>query len=502
MNTLLTYEAKFFLKALSQSFDDQIKQLIKNREERKNDAWKNSLPDFLKHTRDIRDTEWTIAPPPVEIRDRRIEITGPPERKMIINALNSGANVFMADFEDSNSPTWKNCIDGQKNLRDAVNKSITYENPTTKKKYRLKDQTATLFVRPRGLHLVEKNFDSISASLFDFGLYFFHNYKSLLKKNSRPYFYLPKLEHYKEARLWNDIFSFAEKFCDLPRGTIRAAVLIETYPAVFQMNEILYELKEHSIGLNCGRWDYIFSFIKTFQDFRDCVLPDRDHITMEQHFLSSYSKLLIQTCHRRGAHAIGGMAAQIPIKNNPEANHNAMNKVRADKIREVQDGHDGTWVAHPVLVDVAKEVFDEHLKTPNQIHKQLYLNDSITRNDLMCVPKGACTLKGLKKNIRITYQYLNAWLQGRGCVPLDNLMEDTATAEISRTQIWQWLKYKIYLDTGEQLLENYFMKVMDEELKSFEDNKHYEVTKKALFSLCTSKKLIDFLTVFCYDELS
>jgi len=424
---------------------------------------------------------------------------------MVINALNSGANVFMADFEDSNCPTWENCLRGQENLRDAVRKDIEYIDPKTKKNYKLKDQTAVLFVRPRGLHLIEKNYNddgvSIPASLFDYGLYFFHNYKALLKNGSRPYFYLPKIEHYKEARLWDKIFTFTEKAFDLPLGTIRATVLIETLPAAFQMHEILYELSSHSIGLNCGRWDYIFSFIKTCQEYRAFVLPDRNQIGMKEHFLRSYSQLLVQTCHKRGAHAIGGMAAQIPINSDPEANHKAMDKVRADKLREVQDGHDGTWVAHPALVGLAKEIFDEHLKTPNQIHKQIYLNDTITQKDLLCVPKGACTEEGFRDNIRIGFEYLNSWLNGNGCVPINNLMEDAATAEISRTQIWQWLKYNIWLNNGQQVTKKYFFKILNEELQKFKNNDKIEETKEIFIELCTSKKLIDFLTLKCYDAL-
>jgi len=497
---ILSHDAKLFLDTLSNNFSYKIKHLLKERHKSK-----SSIPNFLEETRNIKDDEWEVLVPPKEIEDRRVEITGPPERKMVINALNSGANVFMADFEDSNCPTWENCIDGQINLRDAVNKTITYENPTSKKKYKLNDQTATLFVRPRGLHLVEKNYIvdgvSIPASLFDYGLYFFNNYKKLLKNGSRPYFYLPKIEHYKEARLWDEIFTLSEKAFDLPLGTIRATVLIETLPAAFQMNEILYELRAHSAGLNCGRWDYIFSFIKTFQNYRSRVLPDRNQVGMSEHFLRSYSQLLVQTCHRRGTHAIGGMAAQIPIKNNPEANHIAMEKVRADKLREVQDGHDGTWVAHPVLVDVAKEVFNKHMKTPNQINKQIYLNDSVTKEDLICVPKGTCTEEGFRNNISVGFQYLNSWLNGNGCVPINNLMEDAATAEISRTQIWQWLKYNIWLDNGNQVTKKYFFKILNEELNKFKNSDKFEETKKIFVELCTSKELIDFLTPKCYDAL-
>ena len=500
MTEILSHEAHLFLNALSNNFTNKIKYLLEEREKRK-----NSVPNFLKETRHIRDNDWNILPAPKEIDDRRVEITGPPVRKMVINALNSGANIFMADFEDSNCPTWENCLQGQKNLRDAVQKDIEYTDPKTKKNYKLKDQTAVLFVRPRGLHLVEKNYVvddiPIPASLFDYGLFFFNNYKKLLKNGSRPYFYLPKIEHYKEARLWDEIFTFSEKALDLPLGTIKATVLIETLPAAFQMNEILYELRAHSAGLNCGRWDYIFSFIKTLQDFRDAVLPDRNQVGMKEHFLRSYSQLLIQTCHRRGAHAIGGMAAQIPIKNAEHRNAIALAKVMADKEREVKDGHDGTWVAHPGLVYIAKGVFDSHMETPNQIHKQIYLNDSITKKDLLCVPKGICTEEGFRNNIRVGLQYLNSWLNGNGCVPINNLMEDAATAEISRTQIWQWIKFRIYLDNGEQVSKKYFFKILNEELQKFKNNDKIEETKEIFIQLCTSKKFIDFLTLKCYDAL-
>jgi len=497
---ILSHDARLFLNALSNNFSNKIQHLLKERHSRK-----GNVPNFLKETQEIREGDWEILSTPNEIADRRVEITGPPVRKMVINALNSGANVFMADFEDSNCPTWENCLQGQKNLRDAVRKNIEYTDPKTKKNYKLKDQTAVLFVRPRGLHLVEKNYvvdgDSISASLFDYGLFFFHNYKKLLKNGSRPYFYLPKIEHYKEARLWDEIFTFSEKAFDLPLGTIRATVLIETLPAAFQMNEILYELRAHSAGLNCGRWDYIFSFIKTFQNYRSFVLPDRNQITMDQHFLKSYTQLLVQTCHKRGCHAIGGMAAQIPIKNAEHRNAVALAKVMADKDREVKAGHDGTWVAHPGLVYIAKGVFDSGMKTPNQIDKQIYLNDSINKEDLLCVPKGTCTEEGFRDNIRIGLQYLNSWLNGNGCVPINNLMEDAATAEISRTQIWQWLKYNIWLDNGKQVTKKYFFKILNEELQKFKNNDKIEETKEIFTQLCTSKKLIDFLTLKCYDAL-
>jgi malate synthase len=494
-SSILSYEAHLFLGALAKLFNPRIEQLIRKRPMR---LLKNNL-------KSPHDDNWKTLPPPEEIKDRRVEITGPPVRKMVINAMNSGANVYMADFEDSNSPTYANCIEGQINLRDAVNKTIEYTDQKTNKTYSLKNQTATLFVRPRGLHLFEKNYvvDSvpIAASLFDFGLYFFHNYKQLLKNKSRPYFYLPKLEHYEEARLWNDIFIFSEKAFDLEVGTIRATVLIETLPAAFQMDEILYELREHSAGLNCGRWDYIFSFIKTFSNNHNYVLPDRDQIGMTQHFMRSYTQLLVQTCHKRRCHAIGGMAAQIPIKDDPEANHVAMEKVRADKLREVQDGHDGTWVAHPVLVDVAKEIFDKHLKSPNQIDKQIFLNSSITKYDLLCVPKGQCTEDSLRKNIRIAFQYINSWLNGNGCVPIDNLMEDAATAEISRAQLWHWCKFRIYLNNGKQVTKKWLTEVIKVETKQYEHLKRFEETSLILFKLCFSEKLIDFLTAECYDLL-
>ena len=498
---ILTKEAKNFLNLLTTRFSSSIKELIENRK-----INSNQIPDFSLLTKKVREAEWTISPTPKELDDRRVEITGPPIRKMIINALNSGANVFMADFEDSNCPTWKNCIQGQINLRDAIERNIDYTDSTSNKHYKLNDQTATLFVRPRGLHLVEKNYvvhnKPIPASLFDYGLYIFHNHKTLIKNGSAPYFYLPKLENYKEARLWNEIFDFTETYLEIKPGTIKATVLIETLPAAFQMNEILYELKEHSAGLNCGRWDYIFSFIKTLSDYRQNVLPDRNKIGMTEHFMRSYSQLLIQTCHTRGAHAIGGMAAQIPIKNDPEANHKAMEKVRADKLREVQDGHDGTWVAHPALVGLAKEIFDEHLKTPNQIDKQIYLNDLITQKDLLCVPKGSCTEEGLRDNIRIGFQYLNAWLNGNGCVPINNLMEDAATAEISRAQIWQWLKFEIYLDNGKKVTKPFLSKLINKELEQFKDYVRFDDAKEIFVELCSSKKIIDFLTLKCYDSVT
>ena len=501
---MLSYDAKLFLDALFQTFNPRIKNLL---EKRKHYKLKDS-PDSPYRE------DWKVLSAPPEIADRRVEITGPPQRKMIINALNSGANVFMADFEDAFCPTWQNCLQGQENLYDAVRKNIKYTDPKTKKNYSLKNQTATLFVRPRGLHLVEKNYNvdgfPIAASLFDFGLYFIHNYKTLLKRGSRPYFYLPKIEHYNEARLWNDVFTFSEKAFDLPLGTIRATVLIETLPAAFQMDEILYELRSHSAGLNCGRWDYIFSFIKTFRNNRHFVLPDRDQVDMSQHFMRSYTQLLIQTCHKRGAHAIGGMAAQIPAKTlvdgprmfYPDPNELAFRKVHEDKLREVKDGHDGTWVAHPGLVPIVKKIFDKHMPEKNQIHKQLWLNDCVTKNDLLCVPTGQCTEEGLRKNVRIAFQYINAWLNGNGCVALENLMEDAATAEISRAQLWQWCKFRVYLSNGQQVTKKWLTEVIKCEIKKFENCKKFNETSIILNKLCFSEKLIDFLTVECYDTLN
>ena len=500
-NKILSPDAKLFLDSLANTFGERIDELLSNR-------YTTPIGNhyFLSSTKSIRHDDWKASPPPEDILDRRVEITGPPTRKMVINALNSGAKVYMADFEDSNCPTFENCIEGQVNLYDAVRKNIEHIDPKTSKHYKLADQTAVLFVRPRGLHLVEKNYvvagNPIAASLFDYGLYFFHNYKELLKNKTRPYFYLPKIEHYKEAELWNDIFTFTEKAFDLEIGTIRATVLIETLPAAFQMHEIIYALREHSAGLNCGRWDYIFSFIKTMHWSKYHVLPDRDEVGMTQHFMNCYSQLLIQTCHKRGVHAMGGMAAQIPVKDDLHKNQAAFWKVIQDKMREAKAGHDGTWVAHPGLIGTAKECFDLHMPGPNQIDKQIYLNDMITREDLLCVPKGQCTEKGLRKNICVGFQYLNAWLNGNGCVPINNLMEDAATAEISRAQIWQWIKHKIYLDNGKQVTKPLVLSLITEELEQFKDCPKFEKTKQLFTKLCTSEILIDFLTTECYDELS
>ncbi len=469
---ILSPDAIDFLSKLVERFNDKILELLEKRKETQLNIDNGENPKFLDSTKDIRSKEWKVAPIPKDLQDRRVEITGPTDRKMIINALNSGANVFMADFEDSNSPTWKNIIEGQINLRDAVNKTITFKNPKGKF-YELNSEIAVLLVRPRGLHLPEKhihfNGKPIQGCLVDFGLYFFHNAKKLIEQGTGPYFYLPKLQSYLEARLWNDIFVFAQNELGIPQGSIRATVLIEHVLASFQMDEILYELRDHSSGLNCGRWDYIFSFIKTFRNRKDFLVPDRDQVTMTTHFMESYVKLLISTCHKRGIHAMGGMAAQIPIKNRPDANKKAIEKVRNDKLREVKEGHDGTWVAHPGLVEVAKKVFDEFMKEPNQIHKKIS-PVKITEKDLLTVPKGTITESGIRKNVNVGLIYLTFWLTGNGCVPINNLMEDAATSEICRTQLWQWIHHDAVLENGKVCNEELVRKIISEERQSILDN--------------------------------
>jgi malate synthase len=448
---ILTPESVAFLAELERRFGPERQRLLEARRERQKRLDAGEKPDFLKETARIRDGDWKVAPLPKDLLDRRVEITGPIDRKMVINALNSGASCYMADFEDSTTPTWENQLDGQRNLVDAVRRQITFDDPGSGKAYRLNRKTAVLLVRPRGWHLLEKHVEvdgrPMSGSLFDFGLFFFHNAKELVARGTGPYFYLPKLESHLEARLWNEVFLFAQGKLGIPNGTIKATVLIETLPAAFEMDEILYELRDHSSGLNCGRWDYIFSFIKKFARDPKAVMPDRASVTMTAHFLRSYSLLLIKTCHQRGAQAVGGMAAQIPIKNDPAANEAALAKVRADKEREATDGHDGTWVAHPALVPIAKEIFDRVMKEPNQIARQRQ-DVHVTAADLLAVPQGDITEAGLVTNISVGIAYLEAWLRGTGCVPLHNLMEDAATAEISRAQVWQWLKHRARLKDG------------------------------------------------------
>jgi malate synthase len=509
---ILTPEALAFVADLAARFRPRVDALLAARVERQKRFDAGEKPDFLKETASIRAGDWRGAPLVPELTDRRIEITGPVDRKTLINALNSGANVFMADFEDANAPTWENQVTGQQNLADAVRRTISFEDPSTQKKYALKPQTATLMVRPRGWHLPEAHalLDGrpIPGALFDFGLYFFHNAKELVHQGLRPAFYLPKMESHLEARLWNDVFLRAQEALGLPRGTIRCTCLIETLPAAFEMDEILYELREHSAGLNCGRWDYIFSFLKKLGKSKDYLLPDRGQVTMAQHFLRSYTQLLIQTCHRRGVHAMGGMAAQIPIKNDPAANDAAFAKVRADKEREATDGHDGTWVAHPGLVPLAKEIFDIHVTGPNQLHR-LREDVKVTAADLLAPPTGTRSEHGLRHNVRVGVQYLEAWLRGVGCVPIYNLMEDAATAEISRMQVWQWLHLGAELEGLGKLTPAAFQKVLDEEMAKIRSEVGEErFTKgrfpeaKELFArLSTAETPEEFLTLPAYELL-
>jgi len=499
---ILTPEASAFLTKLAREFEARRQQLLARRRARQQQIDTGQFPDFLPETAHIRQAEWTVAPIPHDLLDRRVEITGPVDRKMIINALNSGADVFMADFEDSNSPTWQNNLEGQFNLRDAVEGTISYVSPEGKR-YNLSSKVATLLVRPRGWHLVERHFEvdgaPISASLFDLGLYLFHNAQSLIRKGTGPYFYLPKLESHLEARLWNDVFCYAQDELGIPRGTIRATVLIETILAAFEMDEILYELRQHSSGLNCGRWDYIFSFIKKFRNHPAFVLPDRSTVTMEKHFLKSYVDLLIRTCHRRGIHAMGGMAAQIPIKNDPAANEKALDKVRQDKLREVQAGHDGTWVAHPGLVPVAKEIFDAHMKEANQIGCRRE-DVHVTAKDLLAVPEGEITEEGLRWNIDVGLQYLESWLRGLGCVPIYNLMEDAATAEICRAQVWQWVRHRATLSNGRPVTQEMVREAIAEQKNKLKGSRMAEAAE-IYEHMMTSPDFAEFLTLVAYDYI-
>jgi malate synthase len=497
---VLTPEAIQFLFDLHSRFEERRQTLLASRSQRLLEIQDGKLPDFLPETQEIRSSKWTVAPIPPDLLDRRVEITGPVDRKMIINAQNSGANVFMADFEDSNSPTWQNNIEGQSNLMDAVRRTISFDSPDGKE-YRLNEKTAILMVRPRGWHLVEKHVRAgdkpISASLFDFGLYFFHNAKELMQRGTGPYFYLPKLESHLEARLWNDVFVYAQERLGIPRGTIRATVLIETILAAFEMDEILWELREHSAGLNCGRWDYIFSFIKKFSHDPRFVLPDRSQVTMDRHFLRSYVTLLIKTCHRRGIHAMGGMAAQIPIKTDQVANARALEKVRQDKLREVHAGHDGTWVAHPGLVPIASEIFNTEMRGVNQL--SIKREDvSVTAADLLKVPEGDITEEGLRWNIDVGLKYLASWLGGMGCVPLYNLMEDAATAEICRAQLWQWVKHGAKLSNGCTITRAMVECVMENQVERSRDLRILRA--KDLFEKLTrSSDFPEFLTVAAYE---
>ena len=501
-DAILSDEALSFVAMLHKEFNPRREELLLARDERKLRIDAGEMPDFLPHTHAIRDGDWTVAPIPHDLVDRRVEITGPVDRKMIINALNSGANVFMADFEDANAPTWFNCIDGQLNLRDAVRRTISFDSGA--KQYKLNEKTATLVVRPRGWHLVEEHVyvdgAPVSASLFDFALYFFHNAQELIARGTGPYFYLPKMESHLEARLWNDVFVRAQEELGIPAGKIRATVLIETILAAFEMHEILFELREHSSGLNCGRWDYIFSFIKKFRARRDFVMPDRASVTMDKAFLAAYVDLLIQTCHRRGIHAMGGMAAQIPIKDDAAANETAFAKVEADKLREVRAGHDGTWVAHPGLVPVAKREFDEYMPGANQIAEGGGRR-AVTAEELIAIPEGVVSEKGIRHNVSVGIQYLAAWLGGSGAVPLYNLMEDAATAEISRTQLWQWVQHGAKTDAGELVTPSLYRRIRDEELRAIGTHPHVDRAARIFDELILNPELADFLTIPAYAEL-
>ena len=509
---ILTAEAMKFLTELHRRFNPTRLELLENRKKRQVALDQGVVPDFLEETAYIRQGTWQVAPLPADLLDRRVEITGPVDRKMIINALNSGAKVFMADFEDSNAPNWTNNLQGQVNLKDAVNRTISFKHPKTGKVYQLNDLTATLMVRPRGWHLEEKNItvdgEQMSAALVDFGLYFFHNAKQLIKNGSGPYFYLPKLESHLGARLWNDVFIFSQQYLDIPLKSIKATVLIETILASFEMHEILYELRDHSAGLNCGRWDYIFSYIKKFKEWPGYILPDRSQVGMTAPFMSAYSQLVIQTCHQRGVHAMGGMAAQIPIKNDEEANEAALGKVRADKLLEVQNGHDGTWVAHPGLVSVAQEVFDTHMPTPNQIfNKREDVN--IEAEDLIELPQGTITEEGVRQNINVGILYLESWLRGVGAAAIYHLMEDAATAEISRTQLWQWIKAGAKMEHGETITPNYVKRLIPQELNRIQQyvGKSAFTNGRFLEAITLFKELIfaeeyeEFLTIPAYELL-
>ena len=511
---ILTHDALALVAKVHREFNTRRVALLKRRAQRQAELDAGKLPDFLPETEEIRASNWTVAPIPADLQDRRVEITGPTDRKMIINALNSGAKMFMADCEDANAPTWSNMVEGQVNLRDAIRRKIGFTSPVGKE-YRLNDEVAVLIVRPRGWHLLEKHVlidgEPVSGGIFDFLLYVFHNAKELIQRGSGPYFYLPKLESHLEARLWNDVFNLAQDEVGVPRGTIRATVLIETILAAFEMDEILYELREHSAGLNCGRWDYIFSCIKRFRNKPGFILADRALVTMTTHFMRSYSLLCIKTCHRRGIHAMGGMAAQIPIKNDEKANAEAFAKVRADKEREANDGHDGTWVAHPGLVPVALEAFDAVMKSPNQIDRKRE-DVTVRAADILSFgPESPITEQGLRTNVSVGVQYIEAWLGGSGAVPIFNLMEDAATAEISRAQVWQWIRSpQGRLADGRKVTRELFHSVLGEELEKiksmvgeerFSKGKYQEAVQ--LFDeLITNDQFVEFLTLRGYDRLN
>jgi len=510
---ILTPEAMQFVAELARRFRPRIEALLARRLERQAEIDAGKLPDFLPQTKEIRESDWTVGHIPADLNDRRVEITGPVDRKMVINALNSGAKVFMADFEDSLTPSWDNAVQGQINLRDAIRRTITFKSPEGKR-YQLNEKVATLIVRPRGWHLVEKHVEvdgrPVPGGLFDFGLFLFHNHQATKDINSGPYFYLPKLDSHLEARLWAEVFEFAENRLGIRHGTIKCTVLIETILAAFEIDEILYALKDYIVGLNCGRWDYVFGCIRKFARFPEFTLPDRHQVTMTTHFLRSYSQLVIKTCHRRGAFAIGGMAAQIPIKNDPAANEAAIAKVVADKEREAGDGHDGTWVAHPGLVPIAMAVFDEHMKGPNQLDR-LRRDVEVRAADLLKVPEGQITEAGLRNNIAVGIQYMAAWLGGNGCVPIYNLMEDAATAEISRAQIWQWIRHpQGVLDDGRRVTFELYEQLRDEELAKIRNevgeeafsSGNYREAASLLDRITREEQFTDFLTLVAYQAIN
>ena len=507
---ILTPDAIAFLSALHRRFNAIRLSLLKKRVEKQEELNKGGTLHFLPETAEIRDdTSWKVAPSPKELQKRWVEITGPVERKMMINALNSGADTFMADFEDSLSPTWKNVIEGQLNLTNAIDRILSFKSPEGKQ-YSLNEKTAVLLVRPRGWHLVEKHFPvdgvEISASLFDFGLYFFHNAKRLLTRGSAPYFYLPKMESYLEARLWNDVFNFAQDELKVPRGTISATVLIETLPAAFEMEEILYELREHCAGLNAGRWDYIFSIIKKFQAKQDFNFPDRGQITMGSSFMRAYAESLVKVCHKRGAHAMGGMSAFIPSRKDKEVNENALKKVREDKTREIEIGFDGTWVAHPDLVSIASDIFKEALQDkPHQ--KEKLPEKKIKGEELLnfSIPNGKITEGGIRQNINVSLQYLASWLRGIGAAAIDNLMEDAATAEISRSQLWQWIHHGATLENKVSINLEFYHTLADQEFKklsaTLQEKEKLPVAKKLLDEVVLNQQFPDFLTLVAYSQL-
>ena len=510
-DSVLTPAAIAFVEALVRRFAPEVAALLARRDARQAELDAGAFPDFLPETLNVRESAWKVAPIPADLLDRRVEITGPTERKMIINALNSGATQFMADCEDSLCPSWANLIGGQLNLRDAVRGSISYASPDGRS-YRLQEHTAVLIVRPRGWHLMEKHWlldeQPVPGALVDFGLFLFHNHAELARRGTGPYFYLPKLESHREARLWNAVFGDAEDTLGLARGTIKCTVLIETILAAFEMHEILHELKGHIVGLNCGRWDYIFSFIKKFSRHPAFVLPDRQQVTMTTHFLRAYSQLVIRTCHQRGALAIGGMAAQIPIKGDAVANERALAQVRADKEREAGDGHDGTWVAHPALVPIARAVFDRLMPTPNNLGR-LRADVQVTAADLLAVPAGTITAAGLTNNIAVGIRYLAAWLGGNGCVPIFNLMEDSATAEISRAQVWQWRHHGCTLADGRPVTSTLIAALVAEELERIHAAGgaaafaagHYPTAARLFTELTGDEHFASFLTLSAYREI-